>query len=151
MPGFTIEDKAVIDKVKMKRKTPNFNFAILIISYFIISLLKSDKDIFVFQEFVCHPQLSYTELPFDREKLILDTPLPVYPKIFKTYNTKARQDFTIIHNESFSPLNILQSTYLHSDREIFILPAMRIISVLFRQNIAHKSSDNDELNRPLFS
>ncbi|HDR05976.1 MAG TPA: hypothetical protein ENN84_12135 [Candidatus Marinimicrobia bacterium] len=65
----------------MKRATLKFNFTILLLGYFIVSLLKSDKDVFAFHEYLCHPQQRYTEQVFVRDTLKWTPAQPDYSKI----------------------------------------------------------------------
>lgn len=125
----------------MKDNKSKYHFTTIILIYFIINLIKFDKDIFAHKEFINRSTQTYTEhlLP-DNTSSFSST-----VSVFYLYRVTTNNDIQDI--SGWNSLFILHNLHIHQSlkfNDFINFPTLKILAILHKKNISHKSSDEDE-------
>ncbi len=113
--------------------------------YILIYFFKIDKDAFAVQDYFNPPNQIYTEQPLDKDVSFFIGTVLDFPQSFISCDAR------VIHIEKIAIWNSIFLSYnsrihhLLKINELYSAPIIRIITTLYRQNIFHKSSEEEEL------
>jgi hypothetical protein len=125
----------------MKKDNSKYNFALILLVYILAYSFKLDKTLFSFPEFLYSSNQYYNEQPFSKNSLYSIRTFSSLPKFFKS-SVSVKQSLSCItvwrsisHSYDLSVKQILKC------QKIFIIPTLKILANLFKQNIFHQSSE----------
>jgi hypothetical protein len=134
----------------MNKNNTKFYFTTLLLIHILVYLLKIDKDVYAFQEYFYQPYQTYTEQPLSKNASYFVGSILGFPQSSKFCDATniCIESITVWNSISFSYNSRVHHLLKHN--ESFLSSPIRIITVLHRQNICHKSSEDEELKHCFF-
>jgi len=130
----------------MKMSKSKSYFALIFLLYILLCLLKIDKDLYAIQENVHLPHQTNNEQPFFK------TPSNSYiitSDFFKFSKSVVKKNVQVDYISIWRSILLTYNShikYLLKFHKSFSIPLTRIVSILHKQNISHKSSYDEELD-----
>ena len=135
----------------MKKDNSKYNFTLILLVYILAYFFKIDKTLFSFPEFRYSSNQYYNEQPFSKNSLYSIRTFPSLPKFVKS-SVSVKHSLScitvwssILHSYNLSVKQILKC------QKIFVIPTQKILANLFKQNIFHKSSEEEIPNYLFYS
>jgi hypothetical protein len=129
----------------MKKEKTNTKYILILLAHILFYFFKVDSDISAFQDYVSLPHQVYTEQPLSESTTFLFSSYLDLPSLSKSlFIDKHINDQMTIWRSIFLSYNLLVHHFL-KHQESFGIPSLTIISFLQKQNIYHKSSEDEEL------
>jgi hypothetical protein len=129
----------------MKKNRTKYYFTAILLIHIFVYFFKIDKDIFAFQEYVNRPNQTYTEQPHSNNVSYFgrsSSECYQFSKLLEAKNNSP--DGTVIWNAILLSYNS-RVHHLLKLNESYFAQTIRIITVLYRLNFFHKSSEDEEL------
>lgn len=134
----------------MIKNKSNFYLSLILLIHILVYFFKIDKDVFALQEYICRPQPTHTEQPFLKNVSYFSRTISDFSTISKAFfKEHKRTEHISIWDAIFLSYNSRVCNLLRL-QESFVIPIHRIVSILQKQNIYHKSSE-DALLHPFFA
>jgi len=128
----------------MKQNKSNYYFTTILLIHILVYFFKIDRDVFVLQEFYSRPDQTYTEQPFLRNSSNLSRMNSIFSNISKPCEVKNNcLENNAIWNSILLSYNV-RIHHLLKHSEPCFPQTDRIIYVVHRKNIFHKSSKDEE-------
>jgi hypothetical protein len=127
----------------MKKNKAKRFFILILFAHILVCFLKIDRDVFVFQEYICRPQQTYTERPLCRNVLYCRISASDFYQFSRLLVTEIYTANCISAWRSMVVSHNVRVHRLLRCQKIFVAPISKTVSVLLRKNICHKSSEND--------
>lgn len=128
----------------MKKNRTKYYFTAILLIHILVYFFKIDRDVFAFQEYFSRPNQTYTEQPHSKNVTYFGNFISDFLQYSKSFDTKNNCIENIaVWNSIFLSYNS-RVHHLLKHYESFITPTIGIIAVLHRQNIFHKSSEDEE-------
>jgi len=130
----------------MEKNKRNYYFtAILLTSLLVVYFFKIDKEVFAFQEYACQPTSAYTEQPLSKKVLYFGCTNTDFSQCSKFLESEKRYLETISTWRAVSLAYNLRVHHALKHQISFSTSLLRVVSILYKKNIYHKSSEDDEL------
>ena len=117
-------------------------FILILSSNILFYFFKIDRDLYAFQEIIPHPHQTYNEQPLIENTSYLFTSISGFSKFLDKENRKSNQ--ISIWNSILLSYNSKLLYFLKINKAC-TYNKLQIVSVLFKKNIYHKSSVDEEL------
>jgi hypothetical protein len=129
----------------MKKEKTNKKYILILLAYILFYFFKVHSDISSFQDYDSLPHQVYNEQPLSERTTFLFSNCSDLPSLTKSlFIDKHINDQMTIWRSIFLSYN-LRVHHLLKHQESFGIPSLTIISFLQKQNIYHKSSEDEEL------
>jgi hypothetical protein len=130
----------------MKKNRTHIYLTLILVANILIYLFKIDRDYFSFQEYYRHPHKTYNEQLLSNNASYFGITSFDYSKLFKPYiSDKSNIDQSFIWRSVYISYNSHVHCLLKL-HESTTIPTTRIISILHKNNICHRSSEDEELD-----
>jgi hypothetical protein len=135
----------------MKKDNSKYYFTLILLAYILIYFFKIDKTVFSFQ--VCHrsPNQSYNEQPFSENSICSVCTISGFSQFIKSRVSENRSFGYISDWSSVLYSYNLSVHHFLKCQKLFVVPTLKIVSIIHKQNIFHKSTEEDNPNYRLFS
>jgi len=117
-------------------------FTLILSAHILFYFFKIDQELYAFQEIIPHPHQTYNEQPLIENTSYLFTSISGFSKFLVKENPKSNQ-ISIWNSIIFSYNSKL--LYFLKINKAYTYNILQIVSVLFKKNIYHKSSVDEEL------
>jgi hypothetical protein len=139
------------DKKTMKKNKSEFYFTTILLIHIFVYLFKIDRDVFAIQEYFSRPNQTYTEQPHSKNVSYFGNSISDFHQYSKSFDTKNNCIENIaVWNSIFLSYNS-RVHHLLKQHESSSSLTIGIIAVLHRQNIFHKSSEEEEIEYCFFA
>ena len=135
----------------MKKDNSKYYFTLILLVYILVYFFKIDKTLFPFQEFYNSPNQSYNEQPFSKNSLYSIRTFSRFPKFVKSSVLEKRSLSCIFVWSSILRSYNLSVLHLLKCQKLFVIPKLKIFTYLYKQNIFHKFSEEENLICRFFS
>ena len=135
----------------MKKNKSKFYFTTILFIHILVYFFKIDRDVFAFQEYFSRPNQTYTEQPLSKNVSYFFSSNLSFPQSSKSCDAKY---ICINCNAVWNSIFLSYNSRVHhllKLNESFLSPTIKIFAVLHRQNIFHKSSEDEELEQRYFA
>jgi hypothetical protein len=130
----------------MKKNRTHIYLTVILVANILIYLFKLDRDFFSFQEYHSQPHKTYNEQLLSKNASYFGITSFNFSKLFKScVSDKNDIDRSFI----WRSIHISYDSHVHcllKLHESAAIPIIRIISILHKNNICHKSSEDEELD-----
>ena len=123
-----------------------FYFTLIFLAYVFLCFFKIDRDLYAIQENVCLPNQTNNERPFFK------TPSNSYiitSDFFKFSKSVVKKNVQVDYISIWRSILLTYNShikYLLKFHKSSSIPLARIVSILHKQNVSHKSSYDEELD-----
>jgi len=139
------------DKKTMKKSRTKYYLTAILLIHILVYFFKIDRDVFAYQEYFNKPNQTYTEQPLSKNVSYFTGSTLDFPQFSKSCNAKnICFEYSAVWNTIFHSYNSRVHHLLKLNESCFA-PTIQIITVLYRQNIFHKSSEDEELEYRFFA
>jgi hypothetical protein len=135
----------------MKKNRTKYYFTAILLIHILVYFFKIDRDIFAFQEYISHPNQTYTEQPHFKNDSYFGNSISDFLQFSKSYN--AKNDYI----ESITIWKAILLSYnsrvdhLLKRNQTYFAPTIRIIIVLYRHHYIDNSSEDEVLEYRVFA
>jgi len=129
----------------MNKNRSHVYFILVLLAHILVYLFKIDRDVFSFQEYGRHPHQTYTEQPLSKNAAHFRTNIFDFPQSCKSC---VSEQSSIDHVSIWRSILLSYNSRVHhllNLRKSSSVAATRVILILHKQNIYHKSSEDEEL------
>jgi hypothetical protein len=129
----------------MKKNKSKFYLIVILFAHILVYILKIDRDVFAFQEYFRQPNQTYTEQLFPNT---ISYFVGSILNFFQSHVTCDIKNISIEQNAVWNSIILLYNSRIHHflkhiETPITITQTIRIVRILHRKNIFHKSSKDD--------
>ena len=131
-------------------KILKLKFRLFFIVYILLCFLKIDRDLYSVQENVHLPHQTYNEEPFLKTS---SNSYIITSDFFRFSKSVVKKNVQVNNNLIWHFILLkynLHIKYLLKFHKSTSIPLSRIVSILYKQNITHKSSYDEEIGLQLF-
>jgi hypothetical protein len=130
----------------MKKNRTHIYLTLILLANILIYLFKLDRDFFSFQEYHSQPHKTYNEQLISKKASYFGITSFTISKFCKSCVSDKKD---IGQSFNWSSIHILYDSHVHcllKLHESTTIPTIRIVSILHKNNICHKSSEDEELD-----
>jgi len=129
----------------MKKHKTKFYLKTFLLIHILVYFFKIDRDIFASQEYFNQPNQTYTEQPLSKNVSYFGSFISSFLQFSKSDDlSNSCIENIAFWNSIFLSYNS-RICHLLNYNEFYLTPTIKTIAVLHRQNIYHKSSEDEEL------
>jgi hypothetical protein len=129
----------------MKKNETKFYFTTILLFQILVYFFKIDRDVFAFQEYFSRSNQTYTEQPLSKKVSYFGSSISVFCQFIQSCEAKNNcTDRIAIWNSILLSYNS-RVHHLLQHNETHLTPKIKIIGILHRKNIFHKSSEDEVL------
>jgi hypothetical protein len=129
----------------MKKNKTKYYLTTILFVHFLVYFFKIDRDVFAFQEFHKQPNQTYSEQPLSKNVTYFSCCISSFSQNPKAEEARTCRNRIVAIWDSISLAHNSRVHHLLKTNHSHFRPEAKTISILFRKNIFHKSSEDEDL------